>query len=82
MISGNGSLVVSGKISAAGDITIKGGKVSVDDGISAGGTVLIRDAELAAGTDETGTAIVTVPFLTISVLPSAFPMIATAPTSA
>ena len=57
VISGNGSLVVSGKISAAGDITIKGGKVSVDDGISAGGTVLIRDAELAAGTDETGTAI-------------------------
>ena len=57
VISGNGSLTVSGKISAAGDITIKGGKVSVDDGISAGGTVLIRDAELAAGTDETGTAI-------------------------
>lgn len=57
VISGNGSLVVSGKISAAGDITIKGGKVSVDEGISAGGTVLIRDAELAAGTDETGTAI-------------------------
>lgn len=57
VISGNGSLTVSGKISAAGDITIKGGKVSVDEGISAGGTVLIRDAELAAGTDETGTAI-------------------------
>lgn len=57
VISGNGSLTVSGKISAAGDITIKGGKVSVDEGISAGGAVLIRDAELAAGTDETGTAI-------------------------
>ena len=57
VISGNGSLTVSGKISAAGDITIKGGKVSVDEGISAGGTVLIRDAELAAGKDETGTAI-------------------------
>ena len=57
VISGDGSLTVSGKISAAGDITIKDGKVSVDGGISAGGTVLIRDAELAAGTDETGTAI-------------------------
>ena len=57
VISGDGSLTVSGKISATGDITIKGGKVSVDDGISAGGTVLIRDAELVAGTDETGTAI-------------------------
>lgn len=57
VISGNGSLTVSGKISAAGDITIKGGKVSVDGGVLAGGTVLIRDAELAAGTDETGTAI-------------------------
>lgn len=57
VISGNGSLTVSGKISAAGDITIKGGRVSVDGGVLAGGTVLIRDAELAAGTDETGTAI-------------------------
>lgn len=57
VISGDGFLTVSGKISAAGDITIKGGKVSVDGGVLAGGTVLIRDAELVAGTDETGTAI-------------------------
>lgn len=57
VISGEGFLTVSGKISAAGDITIKGGKVSVDGGVLAGGTVLIRDAELVAGTDETGTAI-------------------------
>lgn len=57
VINGDGTLMVSGKISATGDITIKGGKVSVDGGVLAGGTVLIRDAELAAGTDETGTAI-------------------------
>ncbi|RGG76823.1 hypothetical protein DWW82_09655 [Clostridium sp. AF17-2] len=57
VISGDGFLTVSGKISAAGDITIKDGKVSVDGGVLAGGTVLIRDAELVAGTDETGTAI-------------------------
>lgn len=57
VISGDGFLTVSGKISAAGDITIKGGRVSVDGGVLAGGTVLIRDAELVAGTDETGTAI-------------------------
>lgn len=57
MINGDGTLMVSGKISATGDITIKGGKVSVDGGVLAGGTVLIRDTELVAGTDETGTAI-------------------------
>lgn len=57
VINGDGTLMVSGKISATGDITIKGGKVSVDGGVLAGGTVLIWDAELAAGTDETGTAI-------------------------